>query len=140
MRQGVFILAAGRVRLKEKRTRDKSRRTENTPRNHSSPATATTSRRRATKHVPHVSPYSHASIHPGLVEIGLVQLSQSVKTANVIHRQTDTQTDRHTDGQTDQLNNGTLYTPRYEESFLPIGTKRPRSLRSFGLASLLVER
>ena len=39
---------------------------------HSSPATATTSRRRATKHVPRVSLYSHASfIHPGFVEIGL---------------------------------------------------------------------
>ena len=42
---------------------------------HSSPATATTSRRRATKHLPRVSPYSPASIDPGLVEIGLVQLS-----------------------------------------------------------------
>ena len=50
---------------------------------HSSPVTATTSRRRATKHVPRVSPYSPASIDPGFVEIGLVQLSQSVKTTNV---------------------------------------------------------
>ena len=39
---------------------------------HSSPATATTSRRRAVKHVPFVSPYSHSSsIDPGFVEIGL---------------------------------------------------------------------
>ena len=69
---------------------------------HSSPATATTSRRRATKHVPRVSPYSPASIDPGFVEIGLVQLSQSVKTANVTHtlRQTDRQTDRQTGRQT----------------------------------------
>ena len=38
----------------------------------SSPATATTSRRRAVKHVPLVSPYSHSSsIDPGFVEIGL---------------------------------------------------------------------
>ena len=37
----------------------------------SSPATATTSRRRATKHVPRVTPYSHASIDPRFVEIGL---------------------------------------------------------------------
>ena len=43
---------------------------------HSIPATATTSRRRATKHVPRVSPYSPASIDPGFVEIGFVQLSQ----------------------------------------------------------------
>ena len=50
---------------------------------HSSPATATTPRWRETKHVPRVSPYSPASIDPEFVEIGLVQLSQSVKTTNV---------------------------------------------------------
>ena len=39
---------------------------------HNSPTTATTSRRRAVKHVPLVSPCSHSSsIDPGLVEIGL---------------------------------------------------------------------
>ena len=57
----------------------------------SNPATATTSRRRATKHVPRVSPYSPASIDPGFVEIDLVQLSQSVKMTNV----TRTHTYRH---------------------------------------------
>ena len=46
---------------------------------HSRPATAATSKRRPTKHVPRVSPYSPASIDPGFVEVGLVQLSQSVK-------------------------------------------------------------
>ena len=56
---------------------------------HSSPATASNSRRHARKHVPRVSPYSPASIDPEFVEIGLVQLSQSVKTTNVTH------TDRH---------------------------------------------
>ena len=63
---------------------------------HSSPATATTSRRRAT--IQRISPYSPASIDPGFVEIGLVQLSQSVKNTNVTHtlRQTDRQTDRQT--------------------------------------------
>ena len=52
---------------------------------HSSPATATTSRRRSTRHIPRVSPYTPASIDPGLVEIGLVQLSQlpMAKTASV---------------------------------------------------------
>ena len=50
---------------------------------HSSPATATNPRRRAAKHVPRVIPYSLASIDPEFVEIGLVQLSQSVKTTNV---------------------------------------------------------
>ena len=68
---------------------------------HNSPvtATATTSRRRATKHVPRVSPYSPASINPGFVEIGLVQLSKSVKATNdVTHTQYTA--DRQTDGQT----------------------------------------
>ena len=37
------------------------------------------------KHVPRVSPHSAASIDPGSVEIGLVQLSQSLKTTNVAH-------------------------------------------------------
>ena len=52
---------------------------------HSSQATATTSRRRATRHIPRVSPYTPTSIDPGFVEIGLVQLSQSpmAKTASV---------------------------------------------------------
>ena len=68
----------------------------------------------------------------------------------------------HTHIPTDQLNNGTLYARRYEEIFLPKGKKRlgrfapsallhyeeaflpkgkgrPRSLRSLGLAPLLVE-
>ena len=43
---------------------------------HSSPATACNSRRHAMERVPHVSPYSPDSIYPGLVEIGLIQLSQ----------------------------------------------------------------
>ena len=47
---------------------------------HSNPAAATTSRRRATKHILRVSPYLHASIDPGSVEMGLGQLSKSVKT------------------------------------------------------------
>ena len=52
---------------------------------HSSPATATTSRRRATKHIPRVSSYTPASIDPEFLEIGLVQLSQlpTAKTPSV---------------------------------------------------------
>ena len=61
------------------------------------------------KNVPRVSPYSPASIDPGFVEIDLVQLSQSVKTTNVTHAY--------------RLNNGTLYAPRYEETFLPYRQK-----------------
>ena len=49
---------------------------------HSSPATATPGRR-VTKHVPRQ--YSRASIDPGFVGIGLVQLSQSAKPTNVTH-------------------------------------------------------
>ena len=41
------------------------------------------------KHAPRVRPHSPASIDPGFVEIGLVQLSQSVKTTNVTHTLTD---------------------------------------------------
>jgi len=41
---------------------------------------------------------------------------------------------------TDKFNNGTLYAPRYEEDFLTVGKIQPRSLRSLGLVSLLVER
>ena len=55
-------------------------------------ATATTPRRRAKNHVPRVSPYSPASLDTGFVEIGLAQLSQSVKTTNVTHTDTDGQT------------------------------------------------
>ena len=60
---------------------------------HSSPATATTPRRHVTKHVPRVRPHSPGSIDPRFVEMSLVQLSQSVKTTNVKHTVTATQTD-----------------------------------------------
>ena len=76
MRQGGVILAAGRVpcAFEVEKTKKKHEippiKTHHEI--HSSPATATTSSRRATKHVPRVSPYSHASfIDPGFVEIGL---------------------------------------------------------------------
>ena len=84
---------------------------------HSSPATASISRRYTRKHVPRVSPYSLTFIDPVFVEIGHVQFSQSVKTTNATHRQTDRQTDR-------LINNGTLYAPRYEKAFLPNGLGR----------------
>ena len=95
------MLAAGRVRSKKKKMKKKNTKNPAPPKTHnaktnheihSSPATATNSRRRATKHVPRVSPYSPASTGPVFVEIGLVQLSQSVKTTNVTHTKTDRQT------------------------------------------------
>ena len=87
------MLAASRVRSKEKKIGKKN--TEKNPPHpkqheiHSSPATASNSRWHARKHVPRVSPYYPASIDPEFVEIGLVQLSQSVKTTNVTHILTD---------------------------------------------------
>ena len=57
---------------------------------HSSPATATTSRRHVMKHVTRGRPHSPASIDPEFVEIGLVQPSQSVKTTNVTLTHTQT--------------------------------------------------
>ena len=96
-RQRGLILAADLVRSKENKknvTKENAKKSA-IPKTHneihSSPATATTSRRRATRHVPRVSPYSPAFIDPGLVEIGLAQLSRSVKNTNF------TQTDRQTD-------------------------------------------
>ena len=93
--RGGLILAAGCVRSKKKIEKNTITPPKTHHEIHSSPATATTSRRLATKHIPRVSPYSLASIDLGFVEIGLVQLSQSVKTTNVththrrIHRQTN---------------------------------------------------
>ena len=87
MRQGGLILAAGRVRSKKKKNENNQTKKYAPPKTHheihNNPATATTSKRRTTKHLPRVSPYSPASIDPEFVEIGLVQLSQSVKTTNV---------------------------------------------------------
>ena len=80
MGQGGLILAVDRVRSKKKNEKNKNNEKSTPPKTHhdihSSPATATTSRWRATKHIPRVSPYTPASIDPGFVEIGHVQLSQ----------------------------------------------------------------
>ena len=87
MSQGVVILAAGRVRSMTEKNDPPPPEKPTAPKTqhefHSTPAIETTSKRRATKYVPCVRPYSPASIDPGFVEIGLVQLSQSTKTTNV---------------------------------------------------------
>ena len=126
MGQGSLILAAGRVRSKKnvKIGKKHNRKNSAPPKTHheihSSSATATTSRRRATKNVPRTSPCSPAPTDPGFVKIGFVQLSQSVKTTNVTHTQT------HIDRQTDRQTNVILASlPRYEEAFMPKGPKRP---------------
>ena len=101
---------------------------------HSSPVTVSNSRLLARKHVPRVSPYAPVSIDPEFVEIGLVQLSQTgIKDKFNVTR-------THLQIPKGQLNNGTLYLPRYEEAFLFKGKKWPRLLRSLGLAFLPVER
>ena len=97
MRQGGLVLAAGRVSSKKKNGGEKKHEKNLVALKthheiHSSLATTTTSRRHATKHVPRVSPCLPAFTDPGFVEIGLVQLSQSVKTTNVTHTQTGRQT------------------------------------------------
>ena len=100
MRQGGLILAAGRVRSKKKtKTKKRNPAAPKTHHHeiHSSPKITITSIRRATKHVRRVSLNSLASLDPGFVEIGFVQLSQSVKTTNFTHTHTDTQTDTDVD-------------------------------------------
>ena len=78
------------VRIKKNDKKKRNPAATKTPHEiHSSPVTATTSRERAMKHVPLVSPYSPASIDPGFVEIGLVQLLRSVKTTNIAHTHID---------------------------------------------------
>ena len=92
------MLAAGRVCSKRKKIEENSPPEKSAPSPkthheiHSSPATASNSRRHAGKHVTRVSLYCPASINPGFVEIGFVQLAQSVKNTNVTHTQTDRQT------------------------------------------------
>ena len=87
------------VRRKKRKTRGKKSAPLKTQHEiPSSRVTASNSRRHARKHVTRVSPYSPASIDLGFVEIGLVQLWQSVKTTSVTHTLSDT--DRRTDRQT----------------------------------------
>ena len=95
--QGDLILAGGLVRSKKQKVEKKKHENFHPRRRHHechSPATVTNSIQRATKHVQSVSPYSFASIGPAVEEIGLAQVTQSVKTTNVTstHRQTDEQT------------------------------------------------
>ena len=74
----------------------KSRRTQNTPRNLQQPGDRDHLETACDEHVPRVSPCSPASRDLGFVEIGLAQLSQSVKTTNSTHTQTDAHADRQT--------------------------------------------
>ena len=104
MRHGGLILASGRVRSKKKKTKknpEKSAQRKTHHEIHNNPATATTSRRRATKHVPHVSPYSHASIDPGFVCGNRPRTALAISKNDECYAYitlADTQPDRRTDG------------------------------------------
>ena len=141
MRQGGLILTAGRVRSKKKQNRQKTRKKSAPPKTHneihSHPATANNSRRRAAKHVPRVSPYSPASMNPGFVEIGLEQLSQSVK-RRILHIHTalaisNTTSITHTYTQTDKFTGGAYVisnqNPRWAQKpiYSPVFTHHIRS-------------
>ena len=104
----------------------------------SSPATSTTSRRRATKHVPRVRPYTPASIDPWFVGIGLTQFSHidpglwesASHSSLAISKNHERYTDGHTDRHTDKLiKYGTLYVacthPGVKRLFCPIGKNLP---------------
>ena len=79
------------VRRKKTKKKTKPRRTFNTPRNPQQPGDRDHLEKAYGETRPTPSPYLPASRDPGFVEIGLVQLSQSVKTTNVTrtHRQTN---------------------------------------------------
>ena len=91
MQQAVCVR---RKKKSENKKHEKLRPTRNTQRNPQQPGDRDHLETAREKHVPRVSPYSPASIDPGFVEIGFVQLSQSVKTTNVTDTLTDT--DRQT--------------------------------------------
>ena len=82
LHQAMCVRRKKKIEKKKEKKHEKSAPPKTHHEIHSSPVTATTSRRRAMKHVPRVRPHSPASTDPGFVEIGLVQLSQSVKTTN----------------------------------------------------------
>ena len=86
MQQAVCV----RNKKKHEKKHEKIRPTQNTPRNPQQPGDRVQLQTACKETRPTHSP---ASIDPGFAEIGLVQLSQSVKTTNVTHTLTDTQTD-----------------------------------------------
>ena len=98
MRQDSLILAAGRVRSKKKKNRKtkntkKKRPTQNTPRNPQQPGDRGHLCTARDETPPTRLPILARFHRSRFVEIVLVQLSQSVKTTNVTHTLTDTQTD-----------------------------------------------
>ena len=77
------------------KNKKKSRPTERTPRNPHQRSNRDHLETARENHVPCLSPYSPASIDTGFVEIGILQLSQSVKTTNLMsHARTQRQTNK----------------------------------------------
>ena len=98
IRQCGLMLAAGRGRSKKIKNRNKSPpHPKHTTKSRAARRPCPTRVGMRGKHVSRISPYSPASIDLGFVEIGLVQLWQSVKTTSVTHTLSDRQTDRQTD-------------------------------------------
>ena len=118
MRQGSLILAAGRVRSKKneeiekKKEKKKIRPTQNTPRNPQQPGDR--------DHLETAIDETRPTRLPILARFHRFRVcGNRLRTALAISKNDECYT--YTDRQTDKLNNGTLYTPRYEEAFLPIG-------------------
>ena len=96
--QGSHLLAAGRVRSKKRKRKTRTRSPAAPKTNHelhSSPATATTSERSATKHVPRVGPYAPASVDPEFVD-NLPPTAPAITKNDECYTYTDRQTARQT--------------------------------------------
>ena len=115
MRQGSLILeqAAFVQRKNTDKINTKSGRTQKHHEIHNNRTTTNTLRRRVMKHVPRVNLYSPAFTNPVIVEMFLVQLSQSVKKKNVTH----------THRQPDQLIMEPCTHPGMKRHFLPYTPK-----------------
>ena len=114
----------------EEEKHEKSRPTQNTPRNPQQPGDRDHLETAREKPRPTLWPV-HARFHRYRVCGNRHRTAVAISINdefNVTHT--------HTNIPTDKLNNGTLYAPRYEEAFLPKGKKRPRSLRSFAPSAL----
>ena len=88
MRQGGLRLAAGRVRLNKKKHKQ-IRPTQNTPRNLQQPGNREQLGTALDETTLTISHYSPASVESRFVEIGVLQLSQSVKTTNATRTHID---------------------------------------------------
>ena len=87
MRHGGIALAVGRVSLRTKKPNPHPKHTAARPPNHDSTAIVANSRRLATTQVPRVRTSSPPSVDDGFVEIGHVQVLQTMVQKHGRHRQ-----------------------------------------------------